>query len=207
MNRIKAIIISMVIILGIISLVHVDANAQQNNIKLSGPELSWVIVHPLIAVKAKRLSKRALFVTDSIEKLGLLKDRSGGQLDAFKHAFWMALLAQNIKPKKAYKLGKAHEKYNYNRARKGKGGGDQAASNMDLWNNDVGIKLGSENDNISESALIELVINAIRKGKMKIIRKNLNGDSLDCDGQLIDKSTLKTWVNKRCLVASNYEYN
>ncbi len=175
--------------------------------KVAGPEIAWAIAHPFIATKAKRISERAIFVTDSLEKIGVLKDRSGGQLDAFKHAFWMASLSQLIKPKKAYKLGLAHEKYNYKQAKKGKGGGDKAASEMDLWNNKVGLDLGYANRNISEDSLIKLVVSAVIGGEMKIIKKDTQGNSLDKQGRLIDKSTLKTWENARCLMYSNYIYN
>jgi len=171
--------------------------------KVSRQEIVWAIGHPFIAVKAKKLSKRALLVTDSLEKACVLKDRSGGQLDAFKHAFWMALLSQQIKVKKARKLGAAHEKFNYKQCKKRKGGGDKAASDMDLWNNDVGLKIGSSHKNISETELIELIVEAIKKGEMRIIKKNKDGKSLDSEGKLIDNSTLKTWLNKRYLVPSN----
>lgn len=175
--------------------------------KVSGPEIRWAIAHPFIAMKAKKISERAIYLTDSIEKIGLLADRSGGQLDAFKHTIWMALLAQSIKPKKAKKLGMAHEKYNYKMYRKGIGGGDLAASEMDLWNNDVGLIIGTSSPDISENKLVEIVITAIKQGKMKIVKKDLQGKSLDCEGKLIDNSSLKTWNNNRCLVSSDYKYN
>ena len=182
------------------------AQAQQQKAKASGPEIIWAIGHPFVAAKAKRLTKRALQITDSIEKADVFKDRSGGQLDAFKHALWMALLAREIKAGKAYKLGLAHEKYNRKQARKGKGGGDKAASDMDLWNNNMGLKLGQGNKTISEKALIDLVIKAVQQGKMRIIRKNGAGESLDENGKVIDKALLKNWENPRCLVPSNYKY-
>ena len=138
--------------------------------KVSGPELWWAMAHPFIATKAKKISERAIYLTDSIEKIGLLKDRSGGQLDAFKHAIWMALLAQSVNPKKAKKLGRAHEKYNYKMYHKSRGGGDSAASKMDLWNNEVGLNIGSSFPDISENKLIEIVITAIKHGEMKFIK-------------------------------------
>ena len=178
-----------------------------SKLKISAPEIAWAITHPFIAFKVKAITKRAMFVTDSIEKAGILKDRSGGQLDAFKHAFWMALLSQKFKTQKVYKLGLAHEKYNYRQSKKGKGGGDQAASEMDLWNNKVGIDIGYINRNISEDSLINMVITAIMRGEMRVIKKDKEGNSLDKQGQLIDNSTLKTWENNRCLVSSDYKYN
>jgi hypothetical protein len=202
----KAIIISILFLLAFSFSENIWAS-NQSQLKVSAPELAWAMAHPFIAIKAKSITKRAMIVTDSIERVGILKDRSGGQLDAFKHAFWMALLSQRFKSKKVYKLGLTHEKYNYRQSKKGKGGGDQIASNMDLWNNKVGIDIGYVHRNISEDSLITVVINAIKRGAMRIIKKNSNGDSLDKQGRLIDNSTLKTWMNNRCLVSSDYKYN
>jgi hypothetical protein len=202
MINIKGLIISVILIMCIAWPYSVSAKT-----KVSGSEFAWAMAHPFIAIKAKKISKRVIYITDSLEAAGVLKDRSGGQLDAFKHAFWMASLSQQIKKKKAYKLGLAHEKFNFRQAKKGKGGGDKAASDMDLWNNRVGASLGFDNRQLSESALIELVINWVLQGKMRVIKKDAQGNSLDSNGQLIDKLTLKTWVNKRCLVPSDYRYN
>ena len=202
MINIKGLIIYVILIICIALPYSVTAKT-----KVSGPEFAWALAHPFIAIKAKKISKRVIYITDSLEAAGVLKDRSGGQLDAFKHAFWMASLSQQIKKKKAYKLGLAHEKFNHRQAKKGKGGGDQAASDMDLWNNKVGVNLGYDNRQLSESALIELVIKWVLQGEMRMIKKDAQGNSLDSSGQLIDKSTLKTWVNKRCLVPSDYRYN
>ena len=41
------------------------------------------------------------------------KDPSGGQVDAFRHAYWMARLNEEIGKNAAKSLGKAHEKENY----------------------------------------------------------------------------------------------
>jgi len=177
-----------------------DAGAKT---KVSSQEFWWAMGHPFIAAKAMRLSKYAIYVTDSLEKTGVLKDRSGGQLDAFKHAYWMALLSQQMKVKKARKLGLAHEKFNYKQYKKGKGGGDKAASDMDLWNNEVGLRIGSSHKDISKTELANLIVEAVKKGEMRIIKKNKEGKSLDSEGQLIDNSSLKTWLNKRYLVPSN----
>jgi len=201
MKAIKAITISLIIIISSAISMRLEAK-----IKISGPEFCWAMAHPFIAIKAKRISEQAIKITDSLEANGILKDRSGGPLDAFKHAYWMALLSQQINPRKAYKLGLAHEKFNYKQSRKAKGGGDKAASDMDLWNNKIGKDIGYINREVSKDSLINIVIQMIKAGDMKIIKKNANGDSLTCEGQLIDKSTLKTWVNKRCLVCSDYVY-
>ncbi len=203
----KQIFVSFLLILFILMGSEVNGQQKIQKMSLSGRELCWAVFHPFIALKVKKITERALEVADSIGKAGVFHDNHGGRLDAFKHSFWMALLAQNIKEKKAIKLGRLHEDVARRKAKHGKGGGDKAASDMDLWNNNVGAELGSNNKELCEQDLIFLIIRAIQNGQMKIIRKNAKGQSLSCDGQLIDKNNLKTWNNKRCLVPSDYNYN
>ena len=81
---------------------------------LSGPKRTWVLFHPFKAFKSLRISKETNRVSDSIRKTNLLDgDASGGQVDAFRHAYWMARLHQEIGKSAARSLGKAHEKENY----------------------------------------------------------------------------------------------
>ena len=65
--------------------------------KVSKPEKTWVIFHPFKAKRAFLISKEAENVKDSMAFVGSIgKDNNGGQLDAFKHSFWMArLIAKN----------------------------------------------------------------------------------------------------------------
>lgn len=70
----------------------------------------WVLAHPFIAVKAFNCAVRSRFVTDSLEKNQLLKDGNGGQLDAFRHAYWMALLTVQFSAKKLFDLEKCMSK-------------------------------------------------------------------------------------------------
>ena len=152
--------------------------------KISHPEKCWAIGHLFIAKKTFRLTKEALQVADSIYRIGNLKgSMSGGQPDAFKHAYWMALLSQNISARKAGKLGKAHEKGNllsYKKAKK-KGLADShnnLASEMDLWNNDRGIEIGSKNKNLPSIQLQQMVIDSIKSGAMRVI---INGSLVRSD--------------------------
>src|SRR3982750_1337181 len=79
--------------------------------RISRPEKCWVILHPFVAKRAFKATIRSYFVTDSIKNKGTIgNDMSGGKLDAFKHAYWIACVGKTIGCKKALKLGKAHEK-------------------------------------------------------------------------------------------------
>ena len=185
----------------------------QSNFKsffdLSGPKRTWVLFHPFKAKKSLKISKEANKVSDSIKKTNLLDgDASGGQVDAFRHAYWMARLRQEIGKSAARSLGKAHEKENYLtfKERKLEDGvlPDEISSEMDLYNNEQGLKLISRRSKVSKKGLIYRIVNAIRKGKMKVIKKDAKGGFLTCEGKNISKESLKgKWKNNKCLVNSN----
>ena len=174
---------------------------------LSSPEKWWVVWHPFKAKKALTASLMTLEVTDSIKKTGLIgTDINGGQLDAFKHTYWMVVLGKNIGPKAALSLGKAHEKGNYNTFKKGgKEDGylpDKISSDMDLYNNQAGIDLYKQYSSESEHAMIELVLNTVHNGGLRMIKKE-GSHFLNCDGFIIEPSLLiGTWENDKCLVPS-----
>lgn len=176
---------------------------------LSGPKKSWVLLHTLKAKKAYKISIEVTRITDSISKTNLLDgDGSGGQVDAFRHAYWMARLRQEIGKSAARSLGKAHEQENYlmfkNKNLEDGIVPDEISSKMDLYNNNQGLSLILKNSDISKTGLIYRVINAILEGKMKIIKKDANGNFLTCDGQKITTNSLKgKWKNNKCLVPSN----
>ncbi len=178
--------------------------------KVSFPEKIWAISHPFVARKAWRISKQALSLTAQIKKDSLFDgDEDGGQVDAFRHTFWMAKLAQNIHPRKAWKLGMAHEKAGWIAFKKGTNSEnsihDAAAKEMDLRNNKIGIELGKAHKLYNDSMLITEVKKAISEGKVWKIAKNKNKESLDCDGNILPKEEyMNTWENKRCIVRSNF---
>jgi hypothetical protein len=176
---------------------------------LSGPKRTWVLFHPFKAKKSLKISQEVNRVSDSIKKTNLLDgDAAGGQVDAFRHAYWMARLRQEIGKSAARSLGKAHEKENYQTFKKRQLEDgvlpDKISSTMDLYNNEEGLKLTVRRDDISQKNLIIEVANAINDGKMKVIKKDNQGNFLTCDGEIISKETLKgKWINNKCLVSSN----
>ena len=81
---------------------------------------------------------------------------------------------------------------------------DKISSTMDLYNNEQGLKLMSKGSKVSKKGLIYRVINAIDQGKMKIIKKDKEGNFLTCNEKIITQEELKgTWKNNKCLVSSN----
>ncbi len=177
--------------------------------QLSTPKKVWVFFHPFKAKKALLISKEANRVADSIQKSPLLDgDASGGQVDAFRHAFWMARLRQKIGKNAARSLGKAHEKENYQTFQKRKLEDgvvpDKKSSSMDLFNNDVGLTFTKKGSVTSKQGLIYQIINAIHQGRLKVIKKDKRGKFLTCKGVIISDESLRgKWINNKCLVFSN----
>jgi hypothetical protein len=177
--------------------------------KLSGPEKCWVIFHPFVASRALQATLQTQRVTDSIRTTGLIgSDNIGGQLDAFKHAYWIGNVSAAIGTRKALKLGVAHEKGNYRQFKKHQLEDqelpDSVSSCMDLYNNEQGAKTVQDHPGIGAEALQKLMLEQLEKGQMRCILKNLKGEFLTCDGKIIH---LEEWYGKwnipKCLVPSN----
>jgi hypothetical protein len=177
--------------------------------KLSCPEKRWVMLHPFIAKKAFRITVEARVASKEMETDTLLdQDVDGGQVDAFRHAFWMARLSQEICWRKAKRLGKAHERGNYIDFKKHRSGeetfSDSIAGAMDSFNNGVGINFGRANKKLTADETRKAIVQKILQGEMKIVLKDGKGNFLDCDHHPIDmKKYLRTWNIPRCLVNSN----
>ncbi len=173
--------------------------------KISCPEKWWVIWHPFVAKKAFNISQLARQKTDSIKQNEILKGNGNGeQVDAFRHTYWMAKLTNEIGWRRAKKLGEAHEKGNYRdyKKRRLEDGvvPDKINSDMDFFNNAIGIELGKTTaENIAQK-----VVELVKDGKCKIIKTDGQGNYLDCDGNLLSKENLKgKWENNKCLVWSD----
>ena len=166
--------------------VSISTSSQSNLkdfFKLSGPKKIWVLFHPFKAKKSLKISNETKRTADSIAKTNLLDgDAAGGQEDAFRHGYWMARLTQEMGKRTARSLGKAHEKENYLTYKKSKLEDgvvpDDISSEMDLYNNDQGIKLISKGSKVPKNGLIYRIINAIKSGKLKIIKKDKKGNFL-----------------------------
>jgi len=173
-------------------------------------EVWWITTHPFIAKKSWAVSEQAKdMANDHISDPKLDGDGNGGMVDAFRHCLWMTLLVQQIKPKAAIKLGKAHEKGNYRDFKKKKleDGSlpDSVSCEMDLRNNLVGIELGQEYMGTDLETLSQLVENAVITGRCWKIKKDTLGRFLDKLNELIpDKDWKGKWITPKQLVPSNY---
>jgi len=182
---------------------------RQSFSKLSKPEKTWVTFHPFKAKKAYSISVEAEKVKDSMAKANTIgQDNNGGHLDAFKHSYWMARLTHKIGKRAAYRLGKAHEKGNYQtyKMRSLEDGllPDKQSSEMDLFNNQIGLQVGSSLKNASRKLLIHHLLNALEQGRLRVLNKDSLGNFLDCQHKIIPLDSLKyKWDTKKCLVPSN----
>lgn len=191
--------------------VSTEASSFSEFFKLSRYEKWWVLTHPFVAHKAFLITNEARIETDSIRKdIRLDHDPYGGQVDAFRHTYWMARLAQNIKWRKAISLGVAHEKTNYLSFKKNKKDEDgflpdSLSSVMDLANNKVGVAVGCNYKNLSPAEVKIMILHAILEGKMVVLKKNKAGDFLDCAGHVVLHAIEPTWFTPKCLVSSNID--
>lgn len=168
-------------------------------------EFWWAVGHPIAAFKVKKIYKKVSKLYDeNLLKVKLDPYSSGGKLDAFRHVFYFAAFAQKIKPKKVLKLGKAHEKTNYLDFKRGKQEdgltADSLSCVMDLLNNEVGVKIGRENTNISLEELKQKVIELVNKGDVYHILRDKEGRFIDCNNNVIDMSIYKgKWHVPKCI--------
>lgn len=175
--------------------------------QLPCPEKRWVLFHPFKAKAVYRISEKAVNTTLALRSDTTLDgDINGGQLDAFRHAYWMALVTQQYGVRFAFRLGKVHEKGNYRMYKRNKTEEgtlpDYESSLMDFLNNDVGIELGKQYKKSDEEEIKKQVIDLIRRGKLFVIKKDTQGNYLTCDGELLIIKKGE-WKTGKCIVPSN----
>jgi hypothetical protein len=86
--------------------------------------------------------------------------QNDGQRDAFRHAYWNALLTKNFGENWTQQFTTAHE---------GAPGNPADREAMDLYNNEVGRQIALANPNASDEQLADLVQQAVTDGKMVVI--------------------------------------
>ena len=149
-------------------------------------------------------------VVDSVKRSGIIgSDNNGGNLDAFKHAYWMASVALVIGRRQALKLGKAHEKGNYFQFKKQEledaAMPDSISTVMDLKNNEFGVSAVDKSGSLSEISIQKKIMDGLSTGKLTIIKKDEFGNFLTCDGAVISLKEWKgRWGNPKCLIPLVY---
>ncbi len=173
-------------------------------------EIAWILKHPFKSISVWKLSKFARERANRmISDPDLDGDYAGGQIDAFRHILWMALITQKFGPKTARSLGRAYEKGNkldYIKKRLEEYYLPDATSMlMDLMNNEIGIEIGQRFPNISHQSLVEEVKKVILEGKAWKIKKDLKRNFLSKDGFPINKEAwMGKWNTPKIIVPSNW---
>ena len=173
------------------------------------PEKIWVMSHLLVVRKTWQITTEARqAAAEMLSDVELDADANGGQVDAFRHCYWMARLTQEIGWRRAYRLGLAHEKGNridYDRRLLEDGAlPDSVSCEMDLRNNIEGIRLAQQNPHASSDELRQLIRKAILEGKLWKIKKDADGNFLDWQDTIIPPERyIARWNNPKCLVPSN----
>lgn len=180
----------------------------QNKRKTSAPEKKWAFFHPFAALKVNKIYKRCMPFYEEVKKENSLDAfESGGKLDAFRHVFFMAAFGQKVKINKIRKLGKAHEQGNYIHFLKNINEHgelpDSLSSVMDLYNNETGFKLGSENKNLELKNLKQLIIDELKKGSALYFKRNSKGNYLNCSDEVLPTEKYqKKWFIPKCLIST-----
>jgi hypothetical protein len=177
--------------------------------KISRPEKCWAFAHPFVAPKALKITIGSYAITDSIKRSGIIgADNSGGKLDAFKHAFWMASVSAAIGARKALKLGVAHEKGNERQFKRHQledaALPDSISSVMDLHNNKKGAGVVEPSQKYSVQQLQEKIMQLLMQGQLVCIKKDQQGNYLTCTGEPLDLQQWRgKWSIPKCLIPSN----
>ena len=194
----------------IISLIFlVNSLWSQKFSERSPHEKYWVVFHPLAAIKVKKIYKKCLQYYNEIKKMRVLDTcENGGKLDAFRHAFFMAAFCQKIKVNKIRKLGMAHENGNYSHFLDGINEQgelpDSLSGEMDLQNNELGLKIGSANPKINLDTLRNKVILEIQKGNAVYFKRNKLNQYVNCTGEIIVLEDYRMkWFVPKCLIKTN----
>lgn len=139
-------------------------------------QISWCLLHPFNVSSAFKISKRSVYITDSLIKANVIKNSIGGEADAFRHLFWVIKLQKEIGKNATKSLISAHEKNNLSDFRKKFGFEDTLYSKMDFFNNNLALEIADTLSSVPEEKLIQMILNLIENKKVKTIsyKYNLN---------------------------------
>jgi len=116
-------------------------------------------------VKEARSVSHDYYKPDDNEAIGLVHPKGGedGHQDAFRHAYWNALMTQRFGEDFAKSFATAHEGVPNNPATR---------EAMDLHNNEVGRQIALAHPDATDEELAKLVGEAVKNGKMVVIDRN-----------------------------------
>lgn len=101
------------------------------------------------------------------------EDHNDNHNDAFRHAYWNAIMARRFGQDWAENYANAHE---------GIPGNSEVREAMDLYNNEVGRGIAEENPDASDEEIADLIEQAVRDGDMVVVGP---------DGNLVWSNTIE----------------
>ncbi len=130
---------------------------------LTAQEIILYANHPINALKAKEAAEDA---EDATAVYWKKYTRTQGNGDAFRHAYWSALMTKKISKSFAYEAGLAHEglttSYSFNQL--------NDDCKMDVSNNYSGRDIGERYSNYKDNVIKDVVNTYVKLGKLKRIR-------------------------------------
>ncbi|MCV7288092.1 hypothetical protein H7J87_22480 [Mycolicibacterium wolinskyi] len=96
-------------------------------------------------------------------------DTADNHTDAFRHAYWNALMTQRFGEQWTRDFAEAHERLPGNPA---------TAEAMDLYNNEVGRNIAMANPDATPAELADLVEQAVNRGDTVVVAPNSDGEKL-----------------------------
>ena len=148
-------------------------------------------------------------VSKAAYKAGVLATRVSGTLGgdnlgysgAIRHSYWMYLIAVELGPDLAEKLGILHEDYMVSDGRNGKKNNILTDdSKMDIVNNSWGVNLARKNPNLDYLGFEELFFKDATNKNNTTIRildqKTIPKESLKAKNTRLNKERVKSWKNK-----------
>ena len=105
---------------------------------------------------------------EALERFPATPDGSeiDNHLDAFRHAYWNALMTERFGEEWTREFTTAHER---------RPGNFASSEAMDLWNNEVGRGIATANPDASPDQLADMVEQAVRSGETVVVRPDGRG--------------------------------
>lgn len=126
--------------------------------KLTQAERDFLWDHPLASMTFKENADKAFAEAAKRFPSNTLHNGEG---DAFRHAYWNALMTKHESEALAKEFADAHET---------NPGQPAAEKTMDLHNNEVGRQIGKDNPKATDEELADLVEKALKDGKLKKLK-------------------------------------
>lgn len=162
-------------------IIYLDPDGQE---KARWEEILHAIADPIHAVSINRNRNNAF---NAAKYSGLPHPRDGRQ-DAFRHAYWNALNTVDAGYISARNFATLHERGSNPADDPKSSEYDPVAIKMDLYNNEVGRRIGLENPNATPDELMNLVMQALANGELQVVYLKDN-QYVDTYGNIVNAET------------------